>query len=208
MEAFRDPELLRAVREEVQQCIQLGPENQPSFDISKLLCQPLLQAMYAENLRLRVHGFLIRRPELGDIRINNWTLRRNRLCVASATPAGMDPEFWCAGENSAYPVDKFQPGRFLKRDLDTNALRFSSAGTEGHWVPFGGGPHGCPGKMFTKRQNLLTLALMVTLYDCEFLAGDESQSMKSGIFPLGVIPPSGKNPVRIRRRVTMEPKDC
>ncbi|KAI1212616.1 cytochrome P450 [Annulohypoxylon truncatum] len=200
LEAFRDPTLLQAIREEVRACVQTDPDSQIPFDVAKLLKQPLLQAVFAENLRLRVHGFLIRYPELGDIHINNWTIRRNHWCIASSTPASMDPNFWCAGENSAYPVDRFWPGRFLKRDPDTNALNFSLGGTEGSWVPFGGGPHACPGRMFTKRQNILTLALMVTLYDCEILANKSDMELQSGVYPLGTVPPQGKVPVRMRRR--------
>lgn len=113
----------------------------------------------------------------------------------------MDSEFWCTGESSAFPVDRFWPDRFLKRDMSTNIVQFSLAGTEGHWVPLGGGPHRCPGEMFTKRQNILLLALMVTWYDCEVLATKKDQGLKFGVFPLGVIPPRGKIPVRIRRRV-------
>jgi cytochrome P450 len=147
-----------------------------------------------------VHGFLIRRPEREDIKINNWVIPRKSLCVASNTPASMDPDFWCSGENSAYPVDRFWPGRFLKRDPDTDSLQFSLVGTDGYWIPFGGGPHACPGRILTKRQNILTLALMVTLYDCEILATKKDLEMKSGTYPLGVIPPRGKIPVRMRRR--------
>lgn len=205
LEAFRDPSLLQGIRDEVQQCLQKEPEKELSFDITKLLRQPLLQAMFAENLRLRVHGFLIRRPEREDIHIGNWTIRRNHMYVASSTPAGMDPEFWCKGESSVtHPVHHFWPGRFLKRNPETNELQFSLSGTEGHWIPFGGGPHMCPGRMLTKRQNILTLALMVTLYDCEILAGPDDLMMKSGMYPLGIIPPQGKVPVRMRRRAMIK----
>ncbi|KAI0435793.1 cytochrome P450 [Xylaria telfairii] len=200
LEVFRDPTLLAAVREEVHQCTQSSSENTLSFDVGQLLRQPLLQAIFAENLRLRVHGFLVRRPSR-DILVNNWSIPSDSLCVASATRAGMDSEFWSSGEMSAFPVDRFCPRRFLRKTTSTNAVEFSLAGTEGHWVPFGGGPHGCPGKAFAKRQNILAIALMVTLYDCEVLASREDQELKLGMLPLGVVPPKGKVPVRLKRRV-------
>ncbi|OTB09271.1 hypothetical protein M426DRAFT_7286 [Hypoxylon sp. CI-4A] len=200
LEVFRDAALLRAVREEVQSCIDARPDSEVPFNIAKLLQQPLLQAVFAENLRLRVHGFLIRRLALGDIRINNWTFQRNHWCIASSTPASMDPDFWCTGENSGHPINEFWPGRFLRKDPETKELSFSLAGTQGSWVPFGGGPHACPGRIFTKRQNILALALMVTLYDCEVLADKSAMELKSGIYPLGTIPPQGKVPVMMRRR--------
>lgn len=199
MEAFRDTQLLQAVRDEVAPCIQSWSEGQPIFDMARLIRQPLLQAMFAENLRLRVHGFVIRRSEY-DMRINTWTIPGGHWCVASSTPAGMDADFWCSGDNSGHPVGEFWPGRFLKRDLASNSMVFSLKGTEGSWVPFGGGAHACPGRILAKRQNILTLALMVVLFDCEILAKDDSLALKSGTYPLGAMPPAGEVPVRIRRR--------
>ncbi|KAJ0108222.1 hypothetical protein J7T55_000187 [Diaporthe amygdali] len=199
LEAFRDAELLKAVREEVNSCMQLGPDGQPLFDVPKLIRQPLLQAMFAENLRLRVHGFLVRRPR-EDMQINKWTIPRHHWCIASSTPASMDPDFWCTGNSSGHPVDQFWPGRFLQKDPESNALVFSLAGTEGNWVPFGGGAHACPGRILTKRANILALAVMVTLYDCEVLASDEELALNSGTYPFGSIPPRGNVPARIRRR--------
>lgn len=114
LEAFRDVALLQAVRDEVKSCMQTGSDKQHLFDVARLIRQPLLQAMFAENLRLRVHGFLVRRPEK-DMQINKWTIPRDHWCIASSTPASMDPDLWCAGDNSAHPVDQFWPGRFLKK---------------------------------------------------------------------------------------------
>ncbi|KAI1821136.1 cytochrome P450 [Xylaria intraflava] len=200
LEVFRDPALLAEVREEVYECIQSSPESHLSLDVAKLLHQPLLQAIFAENLRLRVHGLLARRPPR-DINVNNWTIPRDSLCLASATTAGMDAEFWCSGEMAAFPVDRFYPGRFLRRSTSTDAVEFSLAGKGGYWVPFGGGPHSCPGKAFTKRQNILAVALMVTLYDCEVLGSREDHKQDMGMLPLGVASPKGKIPVRLRRRL-------
>lgn len=202
MEAFRNVELLQAVREEVASCIQGGSGDKPVFDVARLIRQPLLQAMFAENLRLRVHGFLVRRSG-EEMRINKWTIPGRHWVVASSTPASMDADFWCSGDNSAHPVDQFWPGRFLKRDPESNALVFSLQGTEGSWVPFGGGEHACPGRILTKRENILAMALMVTLFDCEILANDQDLALKSGTYPLGTIPPRGKIPARIRRRARM-----
>lgn len=159
--------------------------------------------MFAENLRLRVHGFLVRYPEVDDMQIGKWTVPRRHWCIANSTTASMDPAFWCTGDNATHPVDQFWPGRFLKKDPESDALVFSLAGTEGSWVPFGGGAHACPGRILTKRINLLALALMVTLYDCETFADDKALTLDSGIYPLGTVGPRGKVPFRIRRRVVV-----
>ncbi|KAK8053075.1 hypothetical protein PG996_012376 [Apiospora saccharicola] len=202
VEVFRDSELLHAVREEVSSCIRDGEVRPPSFDIYKLMHQPLLQAVFAETLRLHVHGFLVRHPHEDRV-LNRWTIPGGDWCIASSTPAAMDPEFWCTGESASHGVNEFWPARFLRWDSVTNKLTFSLAGTEGSWVPFGGGSHVCPGRFFAKRQNILTLALMVTLYDCELLADQESLDVPPGTYPLGSVSPRGKVPVKMRRRIVV-----
>lgn len=202
VEAFRDPDLLQDVRAVVKPCNLNGPGQRPSFDVERLIHQPLLQAMFAENLRLRAHGFIVRFSEQ-DMRVNKWTIPRRHWAIASSTPASMDVDVWCSGESSAHSVDQFWPGRFLKNDPESNAIVYSSAGKEGSWVPFGGGARACPGRILAKRANILALAEMVTLYDCEILASEEDLSLDMGAFPFGSIPPRGKIPVRLRRRAFM-----
>jgi cytochrome P450 len=202
LEVFRNSELLQLIREEVQAClISTSDDHWPRFDMAKLLHQPLLQATFNENLRLHVHGFFIRRVEERDVHLNNWVIPRNQYFIATSMPGAMDPGFWCAGERSSSPpVDQFWPGRFLKNDGDSGTTQFSLEGTEGHLIPFGGGKHACPGRIFVKRQNFFTLALLVTLYDCDIMASSEDMKMDFTRVPRGSIPPRGKVPVRMRRR--------
>ncbi|KAH7304097.1 cytochrome P450 [Stachybotrys elegans] len=200
LETFLNPEYLQLVREEVQPCVQAGPDGNPQIDSAKLARQPFLQAMLSESLRLHVHGFFARYPTRKDITVNGWDIPKDHICIASSTPAHMDPDFWCAGAASAHPVDEFWPWRFLKKDAVTGELQFSLEGTEGYLVPFGVGPHACPGRTYAKRLNLLTLALMVTLYDCDVLASNEQLKMNGKKFPAGALTPCDVVPVRMRRR--------
>lgn len=156
--------------------------------------------MFAESLRLHIHGFFLRYLERGSIVVNGWDIPKDHWCIASNTPAHMDPEFWCTGEAQGHPVEEFWPWRFCRRDVDTGELKFSLEGTEGHWIPFGGGPHTCPGRMYAKRLNFFTLALMVTMYDCDVLASDAQLQMDGKKFPCGAIRPCDAVPVRMRRR--------
>ncbi|KAK2592124.1 hypothetical protein QQS21_010195 [Conoideocrella luteorostrata] len=128
LETFRDVALLQAVREEVQPCIRTTPDGQIDLDTKTLLQQPLLQAMLAENLRLRLHGYLLRFPQRDNIRVNKRIILHNHLCISRSTPASMASEFWCDERAAEHPVDEFWPGRFLKRDAETNKLQFSLAG--------------------------------------------------------------------------------
>lgn len=180
------------------------------FDVDQLLRLPVLQAVYAETLRLRMHFYIIRMPDKVDMNIRDWIIPRRKVVVTSTTVAHMDREVWDTGLNNEHPVDQFWIGRFLKYphegDSDNSkgpsSPEFSTKGLEGSWVPYGGGPRQCPGRHFAKRQILLTTAFMVSLFDCEIL--EEGLNVKEDFtlmgFGSGVSHPAGKVPVRIRRR--------
>ena len=171
------------------------------FDIPKLLRQPMLQAVFAETLRLRVNGFLVRRPITNDLNIHGWRIPKDHFCITSSTPGHMDPVVWCKGPSASHPPSEFWPGRFLKEDPHTGVPEFSLKGTEGTWMPFGGGTHICPGKVFAKLVVFLTVSTLVRDYDCTILAKKASMEMSKRNFGLGTLSPAGKVPVQIRRRV-------
>ncbi|KUJ24523.1 cytochrome P450 [Mollisia scopiformis] len=200
LEVFKDQQLLDQVRAEVESCKKADSTVDLRFDVSKLLTQPLLQSVYAETLRLRVNGFLLRRSDRTDLDINGWKIPKNRLCVTSSTPGHMDPNIWCTGTNMHHPTNEFWAGRFLKENRSTGEVEFSFKGTEGSWVPFGTGSHSCPGRNFAKVVALFVVAQMVSRYDCEVLADNASMKMGSKSVGFGTLRPVGKIPVRIRRR--------
>lgn len=197
---FKDPQLLAQVRNEVHECIEHVETSRISFDTKKLLRQPVMQAIYAETLRLRVNGFIVRHTTKYNVDIGHHTIPQNRFVVTSSTPAHMDPTVWSSGENASHPPEEFWPGRFLKQDASKSSVEFSLAGTEGSWIPFSGGANMCPGRTFTKLEVLMTMALMVTLFDVEILADSNKIQMSSGNFGFGTLSPKEEIPVRIRRR--------
>lgn len=169
------------------------------FDTLALLRQPVLQAVFAETLRLRGHGLFVRKAR-SDVDISGWMISEHSLVVASSTPAHMDPKVWCfpAGEVPGPPVDIFWPGRFLISNGDI--LEFNPKAAEGSWLPFGGGNNPCPGKQFAKLQAILTVALLVSTIDCEVLADEAKLSMSMKNFGIGILSPVGNIPVRLRSR--------
>lgn len=205
-EVFRDPKLLAIVRAEVDARATKADDGRICFNIDDLLRLPVLQAVYAETLRLRMHFYIIRMPDRVDITVQGWTLPRRTVIVTPTTVAHMDSGVWSTGQHGEHPVDQFWAGRFLKypHDDDCGPIpEFSTKGLEGSWIPYGGGPRQCPGRHFAKRQILLTIALMVNLFDCEIL--DEGRGVREDFtlwgFGSGVSNPVGKVPMRIRRRV-------
>lgn len=200
LEVFKDIQLLNDVRHEVESCIIERTSSNITFDTDRLKRQPLLQAVFAETLRLRVHGFIVRYPRSHDLTINDYVIPKSHFVVASSTPGHMDPDMWCTGDAAAYPPSQFWPGRFLRYDSPSSTPKFSLAGTDGSWMPFGGGAHMCPGRRFAKLEIILSMALLVTLYDINILASPRSMEMSTKNFGFGVLGPKGKIPFRIRRR--------
>jgi cytochrome P450 len=202
-EIFRDPDLLAKVRNEVNHCRASGEAGHVRFDIDKLLRQPVLQAAYAETLRLRMHFYIIRMPDRIDMRVQDWVIPRRKVIVTSTTAAHMDAKVWNTGARNEHPVTKFWIGRFLSDPAcAANARAFTTKELEGSWIPYGGGPRQCPGRHFAKRQILLTAALMVTLFDCEILetGKDVQEDVSLQGFGGGISKPASKVPIRLRRQ--------
>ncbi|KAI0171237.1 Pfs, NACHT and ankyrin domain protein [Pestalotiopsis sp. NC0098] len=212
-EIYRDPKLLASVRDEVDACARECGNGRIQFDIDQLLRLPVLQAVYAETLRLRMHFYIIRMPDKTDMNIRGCVIPRQKVIVTPTTVAHMDAEAWSTGLQNEHPVDQFWHGRFLKapsKDAPNGKSSLGSATSpifstkelEGSWIPYGGGPRQCPGRHFAKRQILLTAALMVSLFDCEILEGgkDLQEDFTLKGFGSGMSHPVGKVPVKIRRR--------
>lgn len=200
LEIFRDQQLLDDIRTEVRACTITDAHGQASFDLQQLIKQPLLQAVLSETLRLRVNGFLVRRPMRSNMKINEWIFPKGRFCLTSSTPGHMDPDIWCKGAGEDHPVTEFWPSRFLNNNSATGETQFSLKGTEGSWMPFGGGTHMCPGKMFAKHIICLSVAILATRYDCRVVAKNDCMRMSGRNFGFGTLGPVGPVPVLMRNR--------
>ncbi|KAI1753724.1 Pfs, NACHT and ankyrin domain protein [Xylaria castorea] len=213
-EVYQDPELLAGLRAEVDSCTIESADGRIRFDTDRLFRLPVLQAIHAGTLRLRMHFYIIRMADRVDMNIRDWIIPRRKVIVTSTTVAHMDSKAWNTGLNNEHPVEQFWIGRFLKYPYASASDKaqphnfvqppiFSTKGVEGSWIPYGGGPRQCPGRHFAKRQILLTTALMVSLFDCEILGEckDVREDFTLKGFGGGVSHPAGKVPMKIRRRV-------
>lgn len=138
----------------------------------------------------------------------------------------MDQTFWNT-QNGAHPVDTFWSDRFLVYPNDPNSGRlknpiasatsgeqtcqggtagdaptFTTGGTNGSWIPYGGGPHECPGRYFAKRAILAACAMTVTLCDVELQIANDDPALKPDLkfYGWGGQRPKGKVSFRIRKR--------
>lgn len=78
--------------------------------------------------------------------------------------------------------------------------KFSMEGLAGSWVPYGGGQHLCPGRFFAKNEMMAAFALISSAYEIELLNPELKLEPDMAFFPIGMLPPKGKIPVRMRRR--------
>ena len=220
MECFSDPSLLARVRQEVEKCIFQTGSGKHRFEIKKLGRNPLLQSIYAETLRLRIAAFIMRSPERENMKINEWTVPKDDIVLIATTPAHMDGKVWNTGKINEHPIHRFWADRFLiypgdpcsgpvKRTshqetsklLEGNDAVFSLDGLEGSWIPYGGGFRACPGRHFAKREILMTVAVMVTLFDIE-IDGSRALQTDPRVNGLGAQRPKNPIPFRIRKRNT------
>lgn len=229
LEIFSDPSLLTRVRAELKTSF---PNEHSilhmKFDSQTLDSLPLLKSIYAETLRLRIHIYAVRHTGDEALQINQWLLPKDRVVLVATAPAHMDETFWNT-RDGVHPLDKFWADRFLVYPGDprsgpkkpasiahvekvspeaTNTTtpvgvpQYSTEGTEGVWIPYGGGTRSCPGRFYSKHVMISACAMMVTLFDMEILADDAALKMNPLFYGFGGQYPVGKVPFRIRRRRT------
>ncbi|KAJ5658225.1 cytochrome P450 [Penicillium longicatenatum] len=221
LHVFADPVLLRRLRKSLRDVMTIkkdavdGEAAQVRIDMDRAIKNPLLQAVYAETLRLHVQAFVTRSSAHESVSINQWWLEQEKVVMVNSYPNHMDKKSWNEGLNGVHPVETFWPDRFLRDPADpqsgpmrvktasekmtetANEPFFSLSGLEGMWIPYGGGTSACPGRVFAKRVMLYTCAYLVSHFDIDIQADWE---MDSSSFGLGTQKPKGKVPFAIRRR--------
>ena len=209
----------------------VSPTRPPTFDVDMLCSGSLSQSIYAEVLRLKV-ATLISRKAYKDLDFDGWDLKRGeRVCVVSTTEA-QDETIWNSGTTEdPHPLDTFWSDRFLVAPnvpqsvpLHTNSSKklstanktqqsaaaslkdckpqFSLKGLTNSWIPFSGGVRTCPGRHFAKQEIITTVAMMLTTFEIELVAGPGWKKPDADLshFGFGTMPPNGKIPCRIRRK--------
>lgn len=175
------------------------------YDLDALCAAPFLQSLYAETLRLYVANIILRSPRNDDLSVGGWSIRRGEIIAIMSHPMHHDEtKFNTGSPHDPHPLSEFWAERFLVpqsfdiSSKDQEANKFSLKGTEGAWLPYGGGSNECPGRFFAKQEMLLTAALLIGNFEVQ-LEG-ESAEIDWRYFGSGVLGVKGKQPFRLRRR--------
>ncbi|KAM3555214.1 hypothetical protein ARSEF4850_006118 [Beauveria asiatica] len=227
LEVLQRPALLAQVREEIAPFISWDGSGQEQMivDIDHLCSQPLVQSIYAEVLRFHNGTVINRVPRVPTLNIGGWHFRKDEPIIISTYDTARDPTVWNQGpSDDAHPVDEFWPERFIvdpanaldgpvlaqakaqSQNMEENEVagsgrRFTMDGTDGSWVPYGGGTRMCPGRHFAKKEMIVTMAMFLTAFDLELLdvAPGGIQNDLS-YFMFGVMHPKGAVRAKMRRR--------
>ncbi|KAI8954547.1 cytochrome P450 [Xylaria longipes] len=215
-ETLENENLQQRLMSEVSSCT-----SSAGIDISALLAQPLLQSTYAEVLRLRVAIAMTRVSESEAFQLGGYKIPAGQPFIIFSRPPALNREAWAlAGREHAIkaPLDEFHADRFLipplpsteqKTQQEAYAIRpigakaeFSLEGLAGCWIPYGGGQRMCPGRHFAKAEMISTVALLLSQYDIQVLPTGPSRAKPDlRWFPVGALPPAGKVPFRMRKKV-------
>lgn len=141
MHLLQDPPLLAAARKEATETVQVDPASGVrTINLAKLLSMPLLQAIFAETLRLHVAVTLSREIH-NPVVFEGHTIPRGAYIQAFTGISHVEEETW---GRQGHPASDFWPGRHLvtttTRDANGEVCtkqEFSLAGKTGAYFPFG-----------------------------------------------------------------------
>ncbi|KAK2007308.1 cytochrome P450 [Colletotrichum eremochloae] len=212
MEALQDPSLLEALRDEALQTIIKDPATgERSFDTAKLISMPLMQSVYTECMRLHV-SIAITREVAQPTKLQGYRLDKGSIVQALTNLMHLDEQIW---SQEGHPASEFWAERHIKHvkkvDESTGAVsterQFVMGAKPSEFFPYGGGISICPGRFFAKQEILLTIAMIVTRFDLEFVewtCKDGSKSERPPIddphyFGSAAVPPDRDAKVRWKR---------
>ncbi|KAK0616676.1 putative cytochrome P450 [Immersiella caudata] len=167
MHLLQRREVLEAAREEAKRAlIENGEGKTVGIDEQRLVGMTLLQAVFAETLRLHVTFPMSREVMEEGVEFEGYRIPKGAYVQGTAGIEHFDEEAW--GEDG-YAVREFWPERHLADGEKLGEKVFSMAGKTVKFFPFGGGPGMCPGRHFAKQEVLLTIAALLTMFEIEFV---------------------------------------
>ncbi|KAF1941002.1 cytochrome P450 [Clathrospora elynae] len=202
VEVLGSQQLQNRVLSEVDR--EIGPAiagHLPKFDPATLTNNPLLQAVYAETLRLHI-ATLITRVVKKEHTVGSWLLAKGQDVMVASNVEHMHPQWDSTGADGDHPATDFWPDRFLTSpNGSSDKATFSLDGRQGQWIPFGLGEHLCPGRHFAKQEMIINAVVMLATFEMELTTPEGWRPANDfGRYGFGTQHPKEKVSFRIRRR--------
>ncbi|KAH7082811.1 cytochrome P450 [Paraphoma chrysanthemicola] len=199
VEVLASKDLLKDVRDEIdREATASVSDGRQKIDPGRLTNNALLQAVFAETLRLHV-ATLITRTVKKEHTVGSWLLKKDQNLIVSSNVEHLNEQWDVPG----HPASDFEPRRFLVAPEASGgkAESFSLENRKGQWVPFGLGEHMCPGRHFAKMEMIVNAAVMFSKFDFELLTPEGWRPKNDyARYGFGTQQPAEKVPFRIRRR--------
>ncbi|KAK7044700.1 cytochrome P450 [Favolaschia claudopus] len=182
LQVFADPELLQAVRSEIEAVLtsEDGDSAQTlALEDLKNKC-PVLHAVYRECLRLNSDNNSVRVVKEDTLLSDRWFLAKDCVVQIAGGVIHADSSIWGSD------VDTFDPKRFLaevkgkERQVHPAAFR-----------AFGGGKTLCPGRHFAMNEILSFVALVVLQFEITGADGGriEVPRKNDAVLPVHILEP-------------------
>lgn len=230
MEITKDPLLFRQVRDEVTLVCVVDELGNSSIDVDRLMSSPLLQSIYAETLRLHV-SINVTRQLTSNITLGEFSLEKGSVIQAATEICHLEEAVWGV---PGHPASEFWAERHIKHVQEDDGQwkrQFAMTKKPGEFFPFGklksimlkardvfveanrcgmsgGGLGMCPGRFFAKQEVILTIAMLVSMFDIEFEGwtnpadgspSDRQAQNDARYSGTAAVPPDRDMKVRLRR---------
>ncbi|KAH9900108.1 cytochrome P450 [Xylariomycetidae sp. FL2044] len=184
MELLKNPQLYQEVREEVLSMVRVDDKTGArTLDVPQLQRLPLLQAVYAETMRVHV-SYTVTRDITAPIVIDGYELEKGASVSATTILAHADEAVW--NPDGKTPSSEFNVHRHIKivDKVDENGNRvreraYAMAARPSSYFPYGGGNSICPGRHVAKQHILSTLGLLLARFEIEFVEWVGPDGLKS-----------------------------
>ncbi|KFY51268.1 hypothetical protein V497_09285 [Pseudogymnoascus sp. VKM F-4516 (FW-969)] len=200
------------------------------INMQPLLASPILQSIYAEELRLRNAIFIQRTPIIDTFKMGPWKFPKGDLIIVSSWQEARNRETWNqrGRDGEEHDVEEFWAERFLVykddplsgprlvdaakvkkggeevdkvADGEASPPKFAPEKVAGQFIPYGGSENICPGRFYAKQEAMAGMALFLAKFEIELqIEPGRVLEPNKAQFGFGVMGPKGAIKARMRRR--------
>ncbi|KAM7211808.1 cholesterol 7-alpha-monooxygenase 4 [Rhypophila decipiens] len=177
MELIKDPYLFRVIRAEAETAYVATESGERILDVQKVLTLPILQSLYTEGLRVHV-SFNISREVVNQVEMEGYTLPAKSIIQAPTGISHLNEQVWGVEGHPANEFWAYRNVRYVEQG-DKKVPVFEMRGRPTDFFPYGGGIAICPGRNFAKQEIMLTVAMLASRFDMEFVRWEKMDGTRS-----------------------------